>query len=192
MLKPDYKAIWPTMIVSPDKVPAMKLAASHIQQFQLRYSSVGTSTCPSIPVPWYFIGLIHHMESGQNFDRHLYNGDPLSARTVHYPPGRPVLGTPPFTWDFAAQDALRYMGYNDPKVWEIDDVLNRLEEYNGLGYRTYHDMLSPYLFAGTNLYTKGKYDEVWNVVTKKFDVKWSPDEVSNQLGCAGILKYLLV
>lgn len=179
------------MIVNPDRFPAIKLAAQHIRQFQARYQVVGTVVCPKSPLPWYFIGLIHHMESGQSFDRHLYNGDPLTARTVHFPPGRPLKGTPPFTWDYSAQCSLLDEGYGTPKIWEIDDVLSMLESYNGRGYWQ-HDIYSPYLWSGTNHYTKGKFDEVWDTVDKHYKSVFIPNEVSNQLGCAGILKDLLL
>ena len=190
MLKPDYKALWESMVIDAKRLPAIQLAAQHIKTYESRYQSVGTSTCPTIPIPWYFIGLIHHMESGQDFNCHLYNGDPLTARTVHYPPGKPTKGNPPFTWEFSAQAALTDEGYGSPKIWEIDDVLSRLESYNGRGYWS-HDIYSPYLWSGSNHYTKGKFDEVLNPTTHKYDVKFNADEVSQQLGCAPILKYLL-
>ena len=80
MLIPDYKALWASMTVNPDRANLVKLVSSHIRQFQTRYQAVGDKVCPTIPVPWYFIGLIHHMESGQNFNCHLHNGDPLRDR----------------------------------------------------------------------------------------------------------------
>lgn len=179
MLIPDYKTLWSSMIVSSS--PGINLAAQHISQFRSRYETVGIQVCPSFPVPWYFVGLIHHMESGQDFSRHLHNGDPLTARTVHVPKGRPTTGTPPFTWDYSAVDALTGMGYHNPKVWEVDDVLTRFEQYNGLGYRS-HDIYSPYVWSKTNHYSKGYYNS---------DGKFNPDTVSQQIGCAPILSFLL-
>ena len=40
------------------------------------------------------------------FDQHLHNGDPLSGRTTHVPPGRPRPASPPFTWEQSAHDAI--------------------------------------------------------------------------------------
>lgn len=181
MLIPDYKALWLSMEVNPLKIDHVQLSANHIKQFLTRYQSVGTFTCPLSPIPWYFIGLIHHMESGQNFNTHLYNGDPLTARTVQVPKGRPEKGEPPFAWEYSAQSALIDMGFGSPKIWQTDDTLARLETYNGLGYRK-HDILSPYVWAGTNHYDKGYFTS---------DGKFNPDVTSGQIGCAAILKYLL-
>lgn len=181
MLKPDYKALWPTMQIDSKSVNNIKLAAQSVTKFKDRYTAVGVQVCPSSPIPWYFIGVIHRMESGQNFNRHLHNGDPLTARTVQVPKGRPVFGNPPFTWEESAQDALKLMGYNSPKVWDIDDVLNRLEDYNGHGYWA-HDIYSPYIWSRTNHYTKGKFTS---------DGHFNPNNVSIQIGCAPILSFLL-
>jgi len=181
MLKPDYKVLWNTMVIDPKRQPAMKLAAQHIKQFIVRYQNVGISTCPLQPVPWYVVGLIHKMEGGQNFNTHLYNGDPLSERTTHVPAGRPVKGVPPFSWEFSATCALRDQGWGEPKVWDIDDVLARLERYNGLGYQK-QDMYTPYLWSGTNHYIKGKYVS---------DGRFDQEAISLQLGAAPILYYIL-
>ena len=67
-----------------------------------RYASVSAQT----GVPWWVIGLIHMMEAGQSFRCHLHNGDPLTARTVQVPAGRPKTGQPPFIWEESAADAL--------------------------------------------------------------------------------------
>lgn len=181
MLKPDYKALWSSMIVNDKMLKGTNLTAQHIIQFKDRYQTVGNITCPHQPVPWYFIGLIHHMESGQSFSRHLHNGDPLTARTVHVPKGMPLKGNPPFTWEESALDTLVMMGYGSPKIWDIDDVLARLESYNGTGYQK-HDIYTPYLWSGTNHYDKGYYLS---------DGNFAPNATSQQIGCAPILSFLL-
>lgn len=68
-----------------------------------RYESVGNP----MGIPWHFIAAIHNLESSRSFLTHLHNGDPLTGRTFHRPPGRPASGNPPFTWEFSAADALR-------------------------------------------------------------------------------------
>ena len=181
MLTPDYKALWASMTINNNVLKAVQMYKDSITLYRQRYENVGNTLCPGTPVPWYFIGLIHHMESGQSFQRHLHNGDPLSARTIHVPIGRPIAGQPPFGWEESATDALTIMGYKEPKIWDIDDVLARLEIYNGLGYRQ-HDIYTPYVWSGTNHYTKGRYTS---------DGKYSPTTVSNQIGCAPILSFLL-
>jgi lysozyme family protein len=69
-----------------------------------RYQAVAQAT----GVPWWVIGIIHSMEAGLRFDRHLHNGDPLTAHTVRVPAGRPEVGQPPFAWEASAEDALAH------------------------------------------------------------------------------------
>src|SRR5690606_14680775 len=64
--------------------------------------------------------------------------------------------------------------------WSIEGTLDILERYNGLGYRN-KGLPSPYLWAGTDQYVKGKY-----VADGKFD----PNHVDRQLGVAPILMKL--
>ena len=57
-------------------------------------------------VPWYVVAVIHNMEASLKFYGHLHYGDPLTAKTVQVPKGRP--GKPPFTWEASALDALKF------------------------------------------------------------------------------------
>jgi lysozyme family protein len=66
-----------------------------------------------------------------NFNRHLHNGDPLTSRTVHVPAGRPKSGTPPFTWEQSAVDALAYDGLTQVTDWSIEHVAYVFENFNG-------------------------------------------------------------
>lgn len=169
------------MVIDPKSNKAIDLAAQHIEQFKTKYAVVGLAVCKEAPIPWYFIGLIHFMEAGQNFNRHLHNGDPLSNRTIHVPVGRPKKGSPPFRWEDSAIDALTMMGYDKPKIWDYDDVLARLEDYNGHGYQS-RNIYTPYLWSRTNHYIKGKFIQ---------DGKFDPEAVSYQIGAAPILKLLI-
>ena len=133
-------------------------------------------------VPWLFLGLVHLMESSCQFTVHLHNGDPLKARTVHVPAGRPRKGTPPFLWEYSAADALSLFPYfvGDSDSLSLAHVLYWLECWNGLGYRTRHpEVLSPYLWAGSQHYTSGKYGS---------DGVWNPRLVSKQIGAAVVMR----
>jgi len=132
-------------------------------------------------IPWYFIGIIHGMECGFNFNGHLHNGDPLSARTVHVPAGRPPGATPPFTWGQSASDALIMKGFHEISDWGAPRILYLLEKYNGFGYRK-RRVATPYLWSFSNLYSKGKYTR---------DGSYDPDAVSKQCGAALLLKLVL-
>ncbi len=139
-------------------------------------------------VPVYVIGVIHMRESSFNFSRHLHNGDPLTARTVQVPKGRPVdppLNGNVYTFTESAIDALRYelrgKGINpETYVWDVANTLFFLEMYNGAGYRRM-GLRSPYLWGLSNHQQRGKY-----VADGKFDRSvWD-----TQPGVASVLKSL--
>ncbi len=143
-----------------------------------RYESVGSV----LGIPWYFIAVIHNMEGGLNFATHLHNGDSLQHRTRHVPRGRPRKGTPPFTWEESAVDALKLRRLDRQKDWSLPHLLYELEGYNGWGYRLYHThVLSPYLWSYSNHYISGKYVA---------DGRWSNTARSRQAGAAVLLKRL--
>ena len=128
-------------------------------------------------VPDVVIAAIHGLESGGDFNTHLHNGDPLTERTTHVPRGRPKDGEPPFNWVDSACDALTTRWVD----WSIPGMLYFLERYNGWGYRQ-HGINSPYIWSGTNQYTKGKY-----VSDGHFDSR----AVSKQVGAARVLEELV-
>jgi lysozyme family protein len=134
----------------------------------------------AVGCPWQFVAVVHSLEADVRFDRHLHNGDPLTARTVQVPPGRPAKGSPPFTWEASADDALRLEGIHRWRDWSIPGMLFRLESYNGFGYRK-KAIHSPYLWSFSNHYVRGKFVA---------DGVWDPDAVSGQIGAAVLLKRL--
>jgi lysozyme family protein len=138
------------------------------------YEAVGTP----LNIPWYFIAVIHCMEAGLDFKAHLHNGDPLTQRTVQVPKGRPLAGTPPFTWADSATDALACEGFTNWTDWSIPGMLYCLERYNGTGYRQ-KGINTPYLWSYSNNYTSGKYVA---------DNVYSADAVSKQCGGGVILR----
>jgi lysozyme family protein len=152
--------------------------ADRILAHRARYESVDSHT----NVPWYVIAALHNMESSGSFRHHLHEGSPLSGRTRYIPKGRPTTGTPPFTWEASATDALRYDRMGSVRWSHLTHTLYAAERYNGTGYLRYHpEVPSPYLWSGTTLYTRGKYIA---------DGKWSSTAVSSQIGCAAIWKEL--
>jgi lysozyme family protein len=175
----EYQQLWESCLVRRGKLAEADAIATKIFARRDRYQRVAKS----VGVPWYVVGLIHAMEASLDFSCHLHNGDPLSARTVRVPAGRPPSASPPFTWEASAEDALTFDGVAGWKEWTIPGVLYRLEAYNGWGYRMHHpDTLSPYLWSGSNHYSKGKYVA---------DGTWSATAVSQQIGAAVLLKRLV-
>lgn len=177
-LKDEYQNLFDTCIINPSRASVVDSLAGTIEQNRNRYAAVGDP----LGIPWYFIGVIHNMESSQNFKKHLHNGDPLTARTVQVPAGRPKTGNPPFTWEESANDSLQLKNLHKWTDWTIPGTLYKIEEYNGWGYRRFHaDVLSPYLWSFTNKYKSGKYVA---------DGKWSQTAVSGQCGAAALLRRL--
>jgi lysozyme family protein len=140
-----------------------------------RYLSVSKGT----GIPWPFIAVTHQRESSQRWDRSLAQGDPWNKKSTHVPAGRG-----PFpSWEAAAYDALVNCAPHAArnKDWSIGGLLTLLERYNGLGY-VRRGLPSPYLWSGTDQYSRGKY-----VADGVFD----PGEVDKQLGCAGLIMAMM-
>ncbi len=171
-LKATNLARWHRMAIHPAFLPAFNHVAEQLITPKTRYQSVEATT----KVPWYIIAVIHEREASQSWAANLAQGDPWNKRSIHVPRGRG-----PFkSWEEAAIDALTncspFAAKN--KDWTIGGALVELEEYNGLGYEQVHHIASPYLWAGTSEYARGKY-----VADGHFD----PNAVDHQLGCAGLM-----
>jgi lysozyme family protein len=178
-IKDEYSRLWATAVTRSSFKAPIDATATKILANKEKYEAVGSMT----KVPWFVVGLIHQMEAGCRFTCHLHNGDPLSARTVNVPKGRPLKGTPVFPWEDSACDALLMKGMNTVADWTVERICYELERYNGFGYRLYHPTtLTPYLWSGTTLYARGKYIK---------DGKWSSEAVSTQSGAMAILRKLM-
>lgn len=172
-----YHAMWNAAEINPGKAGAAKAIAAKIIANRRRYEAIERKT----GVPWFMIGPIHMRESSLSFSAHLHCGDPLNRRTVHVPKGRPVNGSPPFTFEESAIDALTMAPHQLDQVrnWSVERILFETEKYNGWGYLGKGN--SPYLWSWTNLYKSGKYVA---------DHTYSPGAVDPQPGCVAILKAL--
>jgi len=177
-LKDEYQAWFDACEVRPAQQGSVDYYLKRLNLGQPTYAQVGEDLNG---IPWYFIGIIHGMECGFNFNGHLHNGDPLTARTVHVPAGCPQGGSPPFTWRQSASDALTMKGFHEISDWSVPRILYLLEKYNGFGYRK-RRVATPYLWSFSNLYSKGKFTQ---------DRSYDPDAVSKQCGAALMLKSVL-
>lgn len=162
---------WAAARVQPYKKASFDSVARRLLTGKPRYLAVSADT----GVPWYVIAVIHEREASQSWSANIAQGDPWNRISVHVPKGRG-----PFpSWEKAAYDALvkcaPYAGLW--KDWSQGGTLALLEQYNGLGYFN-KGLPSPYIWAGTDQYAKGKY-----VADGVFD----PNYVDQQLGCAGLL-----
>ena len=115
-LAEEYARLWSAMELKPSMAKGCDYGAAKILSGRDRYEAVSLKT----GVPWHVIGLIHLMEAGARFDRHLHNGDALTRRTVQVPKGRPATGDGPFTWEESAIDALCFDKLEDRKSTRLN------------------------------------------------------------------------
>jgi len=178
-VRPDYARLWGRMTIRPERQNIVNAVADRLIARKPRYQAVERAT----RVPWFVIALIHEMEAGGRFDRHLHNGDPLSDYTRQVPAGRPRVGhPPPFSWEESAIDAIRYDGLDRVDHWSVERVCYELEKYNGWGTRA-HGVPTPYLWSFSNNYARGKYVA---------DHVWSAEAVSQQCGAMPVLRRMML
>ena len=175
-LRKEYENLFNTCIIRPERVAGIEQIISNLTANRERYQLVSELQ----GIPWSFVAVIHNMEASLSFSKHLHNGDPLTARTIQVPAGRPKKGNPPFTWEESAADALSLKGLSAQTDWSLAGTLYQLERYNGWGYRLYHQhVLTPYLWSFSNHYTSGKYVA---------DGTWSDTAQSKQCGSVVLLR----
>lgn len=172
-----YGNLWRAARTRPERRQAAALIAQRALASKARYVAAA-SVAPGMP--WTWVAAVHSLESGQSWKGHLHNGDPLTARTTHVPAGRPATGSPPFTWEQSARDAITMPPHSLQGVptWEIERCLYEWERYNGFGYVA-KAINSPYLWSFTNQYQAGKYVA---------DGRYSVTAVSQQCGTVAIAK----
>ena len=178
-LKAKNKERWEKMKISAQKGPLFKAVADRLIFHKPRYEAVSKALAEKgYTIPWEFIAVAHQREASGDFTKYLGNGQPLNKKTTIVPKGRGPFAS----WEEGAIDALLnaapYAAKN--KDWSVGGTLTKLEEYNGLGYAS-KGLPSPYVWAGTDQYTAGKYVA---------DGKYDPNHVDQQLGVAGLLRFM--
>lgn len=160
--------------LSDSQKSALEKFKSNWEENKEKYEEVEEAT----GMPDELIAAIHWRESGGNFDTYLHNGQKLGTVTTIVPKGVYFED-----WTEAAIDAVTNYGGNIANIEEgnLDTYYEYAERYNGLGYRN-KGLPSPYVWAGTDNYSKGKY-----VADGQFD----PNAVDQQLGVAVMLRALL-
>jgi lysozyme family protein len=179
-LRKEYTTLFARMKIRPERRAEIAAIGRRVRApgALANYLAIETGA----GVPWFVTAIIHNLESSLRFDRHLHNGDPLTARTRRVPKGRPI-GTPPFSWQASALDALRLNKLHRWVDWSVPGIAFLLESYNGFGYRrNYPHVQSPYLWSFSNIYTRGKYVR---------DGVFSASSVSQQCGGRVLLRHLM-
>ena len=178
-LRREYEQLFERCDIFPKRQAEVERSVDQLLSHRDRYRTVTERR----GVPWHFVALVHSLESGCSFRCHLHNGDPLTARTIQVPAGRPKSGAPPFAWEESAADAMALKRLDGDTDWSLAGTLYQLERYNGWGYRMYHPhVLSPYLWSFSTHYTSGRYVA---------DGRWSDSAVSRQCGAAVMLRRLV-
>lgn len=168
-----YRNMWQSMRIT--RAAACEAAARKIMAARAHYVEIEQAT----GVPWFWIGCAHMRESNNNFAGVLHNGEHIvgtGRKTRLVPAGRG-----PFrSWEEAAIDAIKLKGLHNIRNWDVARMGYEFERFNGFGYVA-RGVNSPYVWAGSQHYTRGKYVA---------DGVFSAGHVDTQLGCMPVLKAL--
>ncbi len=190
-LRDEYNKFFNAAQVKPGSLSKVQTAYKQLIANQSRYEAVARAF--NLPgIPWYLIGCIHMRESSFRFTGHLHNGDPLTGKTYRVPAGRPIAAPragagKPYTWEESAVDAinLKLSGspawYNYKNDSSVASLLNKIEVFNGAGYRN-RNIPSPYVWADSTVQVPGKFTA---------DGVFNPSVIDQQLGAGTLLKYFL-
>jgi len=173
LFKPGFAVMFVSAVANDTSmVKRSESVAIRILENKSRYINVARQ----FGMPWEVVGVIHYLEGNLDFTRILHNGERLPVHATKLVP----KGRGPFsTWEQAARDAIS-IEHARPSKWTINETIDWLERYNGLGYRK-RSINSPYLWSGTQYYKKGKYSS---------DGRYKRYLVSKQVGAVLILKAL--
>lgn len=174
-LRPEYEALLARMTITRQQevdAVATKLI-EHVREG--RYTAVSLKT--GVPIVW--MAASFEREASSNFNDSPAQGDPWREVSVHVPRGRG-----PFeSWAAAAIDAYHIDSLDQVGAanWTAARACFEGELFNGFGYRA-HGIHSPYLWAGSNNYAKGKYVA---------DGAWDPNHVDTQLGIVPVMMKMI-
>jgi lysozyme family protein len=172
-------ARWSAMHLDAHRIASFDATAKRLAELKPRLLPISVKT----GVEWWVIAVILEREASGRTDRYLGNGQRLGAVTTEVPAGRgPFFGADAFERGCldALIDCAPHTGaWHD---WSSGGTLTALEEYNGLGYAA-RGKPSPYVWSGTDQYTRGKYVA---------DHVYDPNAVDQQEGCAAIIARMMV
>jgi lysozyme family protein len=188
-IKQECERLWPTAKIVPSRLKEVNAVAARLvaPAAKARYLEIEKAT----GVPWYIVAIIHEREASQNFSCQLGQGDRLNEVSRHTPRGMgPYYDHPndPPLQDAFYRCAVDVLFNSAPfaakwKDWTIGGALTLTVTFNGIGYETYHHECSPYDWGATTVEEEGKYSS---------DGKYSPSMWDTQVGCAAMLKQMMV
>ena len=174
-LKPEYTSLLAAMVVRPECKKLVDEVAVKLVGYKTRYEPVSAQD----GVPVIFIAASFEREASSNFTKNAGQGWPLSSRSQWIPHNGPFRD-----WQSSAIAAyhLNHLDAVGADNWSWELMCFYGEIFNGLGYRDYHHMHSPYLWGGTNIQTTGKYTA---------DDKFDPTVMDPQLGIVPVMRKMV-
>ena len=177
-MKKEYENLYSSMEIWNTGILEHLVRVIFKERNRKRYEKVEKAT----GIPWMMIATIHYMEASLNFKRNLHNGQEWYIKTTIIPKGKGPFNN----WVESAIDAMTDLRIDLIKksidyIGGIGAVAYTFENHNGWGYRKYRGIYSPYLWASSNHYKKGKYAS---------DGKYDPNLVSKQTGAMVLYKSL--
>jgi len=176
ILKPEYTQLLALMVVRPECRDRVDQVAQKILASRAKFDEVTEIN----GVPLVFMGPSFYREASLDFNLSPAQGDSWRKVSTHVPKGRG-----PFrNWPAAAVDAYHLNGLDGigAKNWTWELICYYGEIFNGMGYRDFHHMHSPYLWGGTNIQTAGKYTS---------DGLFDHEEMDTQLGIIPIARHIV-
>jgi lysozyme family protein len=187
------QARWDAMVLDPARLPGLRRDAARCVALKPLFLAIEAAT----KVPWWAAVTWFLRESDLDLTKQFAQGDPLDSVSVNVPRGQGPYRDHPDDKVVAIDGEAVRLGafYRSALVGLVDDAPNAAKwtdwseggyctitiEFNGEGYEN-RGKASPYAFAGTNQYTRGKYVG---------DGRYDPNVVDTQPGCAAVLKCMI-
>lgn len=174
-LRSEYTQLLAVMKIRSDRVDLVDKTAKRLLTHLDHYLPVQEA----IGVPVIFIATSFEREASSNFALNPAQGWPLNSRSKIIPNNGPFPN-----WHAAALEAYRLNGLDKVGAgnWTWELVCFYGEMFNGFGYRDFHNMHTPYLWAWTNLQTLGKYTS---------DGKFDPSHFDEQMGMIAVARRMV-
>lgn len=175
VLTSEYTSLLAIMKIRKECQHLVDEVATRLLTHRQRYQEVTDAD----GVPVIFIATSFEREASSDFKLNPAQGWPLTGRSKWIPHNGPFKD-----WKSAAIAAYHLNGLD--KIgngnWIWPHICYYGEVFNGMGYRDFHHMHSPYLWGGTNIQTVGKYD---------LDGKFNPEHMDPQLGIIPVARRMV-
>jgi lysozyme family protein len=162
ILKPEYAQLLSIMTVRPEKKEIVDHIAVKLLSLKTRWEPISAIN----GVPIVLMATSFEREAASNFAKNPAQGWSWRTQSSIIPHNGPFP-----TWQAAALEAYHLNGLDkvgrDNWTWEL--VCFYGEMFNGFGYRDFHARHTPYLWAMTNIQTRGKYIEDGKFDESHFD-----------------------